>query len=84
MAKILDIMLSELSEMLENKGITLSVSNEVKDILICDAMAEHLGARPLRRLIGRKIEDKLSDIIIRGSYKDNLSIVLKDGEICCE
>ena len=84
MAKILDIMLSELSEMLENKGITLSVSDEVKDILICDAMAEHLGARPLRRLIGRKIEDKLSDIIIRGSYKDNLSIVLKDGEICCE
>lgn len=84
MAKILDIMLSELSEMLEGKGIELCVSQDVKDILIKSAIDEHLGARPLRRLIGRRIEDKLSDIIIRGSYKDKISIVLKDGEICCE
>ena len=84
MTKILDIMLLELSEMLENKGIKLSVSDEVKEMLIEDAISEHLGARPLRRLIGRRIEDKLSDIIIRGSYNDNISIVLKDGEIGCE
>jgi hypothetical protein len=36
------------------------------------------------RLIGRKIEDKLSDIIIRGSYKENLFITMKNGEIICE
>ena len=84
MEKVLDIMLSELSEMLENKGIKLSVSEEVKKSIVNDAMAEHLGARPLRRLIGRKIEDKLSDIIISGSYKDTVTITQKDGEIVCE
>ncbi len=84
MRKILDIMLSELSEMLESKGITLSVTDSVKELLVAEAVREHLGARPLRRLIGRKIEDKLSNIIISGSYKDKVTITEKDGEIICE
>ena len=84
MKEILELMLSELSEMLENKGISLSVTDEVKDILVNEAVREHLGARPLRRLIGRKIEDKIADIIISGSYKNEVTITMKDGEIICE
>ena len=84
LTKILEIMLGELSEMLEIKGIKLSVDENVKSFLVEEAQKEHLGARPLRRLIGRKIEDKLSDIIIRGSYKENLFITMKNGEIICE
>ena len=84
LTKILEIMLSELSEMLKNKGIKLSVDENVKVFLVEEAIKERLGARPLRRLIGRKIEDKLSDIIIRGSYKEHISITMKDGEIICE
>ena len=84
LTNILEIMLSELSEMLENKGIKLSVDENVKSFLVEEALKERLGARPLRRLIGRKIEDKLSDIIIRGSYKENLFITMKNGEIICE
>ena len=82
--KVLDIMLGELSEMLENKGITLSVSDEVCEAIVNEALKEHLGARPLRRIIGRKIEDKIADIIISGAYKDSVNITLKDGEIVCE
>ncbi len=84
MKEILELMLSELSEMLENKGIALSVTDEVKELLVNDAVREHLGARPLRRLIGRKIEDKIADIIISGSYKNEVTILMKDGEIICE
>ena len=84
MKEILDIMLCELSEMLVNKGIKLTVADEVKELLVDEAVREHLGARPLRRLIGRKIEDKLSDIIISGSYKSEVNITEKDGEIVCE
>ena len=84
MKKILEIMLSELSEMLETKGITLSVDENVKEIIVDEAVREHLGARPLRRLIGRKIEDKLADIIISGSYKNKVTVTEKDGEIVCE
>lgn len=84
MKEILELMLSELSEMLENKGIALSVTDEVKELLVNEAVREHLGARPLRRLIGRKIEDKIADIIISGSYKNKVTILMKDGEIICE
>ena len=84
MKKILDIMLGELSEMLENKGITLSVTDEVCEAIVSEASKEHLGARPLRRIIGRKIEDKLADIIISGTYKNAVNVTLKDGEIVCE
>jgi len=83
MIQILNIMPGELSEMLENKGIRLTVSDEVKEVLTEEAVKEHLGARPLRRLIGRKIEDKLSDMIISGSYKENITVTLEDGEIVC-
>ncbi len=84
MKEILEIMLSELSEMLEGKGISLSVDEKVKELIVSEAVREHLGARPLRRLIGRKIEDKLADIIIGGSYKSNVTVTEKDGEIVCE
>ena len=84
MGKILDIMLGELSQMLEGKGISLCVSDEVKGMIVDEAIKEHLGARPLRRLISRKIEDKLSEMIIGGNYKTTISIIQKDGEIVCE
>ena len=84
MSKILDLMLSELSEMLDGKGIKLSVSESVKEMLVDEAISEHLGARPLRRLISRKIEDKLSEMIIRGNHKGSVAITEKDGEIICE
>ncbi len=84
MSKILDLMLGELSDMLEGKGIRLSVSEAVKKMLVSEAIEEHLGARPLRRLISRKIEDKLSEMIIRGIHKGSVTITEKDGEIVCE
>ncbi len=84
MEKILDLMLSELTEILEGKGIRLTVSDAVKEILVSEAAEEHLGARPLRRLISRKIEDKLSEMIIRGNHTGSVSIIEKDGEIVCE
>ena len=84
MKKILDIMLGELAQMLEGKGISLSVSDDVKQLIVDEAIKEHLGARPLRRLISRKIEDKLSEMIIGGNYKTTISIMQKDGEIICE
>ena len=84
MRKILGLMLDELSDMLDGKSIKLSVSDNAKDLLVSEAVEEHLGARPLRRLISRKIEDKLSEMIIRGNHNGNVSITEKDGEIVCE
>ena len=84
MGEILELMLSELTDILDGKGIKLTVTDEVKSTLVSEAVNEHLGARPLRRLISRNIEDKISEMIISGSHKGSVTIKEKDGEIICE
>ena len=84
MLGILDIMLGELNEMLAEKGMSLVAGDEVREKLVDEAAAKHMGARPLRRLIERKIEDKLSDIIIRGGRPKKITAAVSDGEIVCE
>ena len=84
MLSILDIMIGELNEMLAEKGMSLVAEDAVREMLVTEAAAEHMGARPLRRLIERKIEDKLSDIIIRGGRPKKITAAVSDGEIVCE
>ena len=84
MIKVLDIMLDELNSMLKEKGMELSVTDEVREYIADKAMKEHLGARPIRRIIAREIEDKLSEIIITGVKKEKICAAMADGEIKCE
>ena len=45
------------------------------------------GARPLRRIIQQKVEDKLSDLVLAGEFADGASILVDvgvDGEITLE
>ena len=79
--RILDLMLSDLNDMLAEKGMGLEVSPEAKELLLERGYDERLGARPLRRAISRNLQDKLADIIISGERKEKLRAVVKDGEI---
>ena len=84
MIKVLDIMLDELNSMLKEKGMELNATDEVREYIADKAMKEHLGARPIRRIIAREIEDKLSEIIITGVKKEKICAAMADGEIKCE
>lgn len=81
--KIAEIMLSSLSSMLEEKGMKLCVTDDAKSYLAKNGCDERNGARPMRRLISSKIEDKIAEAIIRGRLKpgDTCTIGLKDDEI---
>ena len=39
------------------------------------------GARPLRRVVGSEIEDRLAELIIRGERREEVEFVLENGEI---
>jgi ATP-dependent Clp protease ATP-binding subunit ClpA len=45
-----------------------------------------MGARPLKRVIQNKVEDRLSDALLAGEFKDGDSVVVmvRDGEIVLE
>ena len=84
--QIVDLMLKDLFKRLNEREFSVEVTDEVKDHLAEAGYSEAYGARPLRRLIQRKIEDMLAEEILSGKYSpgDTIKLVLVDGKITCE
>lgn len=64
-AKVCDLFLASLVKRLGQRGIELHVSSAAKDELVREGYDEVYGARPLRRVIQRRIEDALSEEILQ-------------------
>jgi ATP-dependent Clp protease ATP-binding subunit ClpC len=58
------------------KGIKLVVTETAKDYLGAKGYDEVFGARPLRRTIQDTVEDKLSEDLLRGCFKDGDTVVI--------
>ena len=63
--KICDIMIKEVSKRVEAKQILLSVDDKVKTKLTREGYNPLFGARPLRRLVTKYIEDLISENILK-------------------
>ncbi len=83
MHEIVDLMLSEVSSNLIEKGISLDMTDEAKAWLAEKGYDPQFGARPLRRLIQDSVEDKLSDAILNGDLNpgDTAEVGIAEGEI---
>ncbi|MEE2656254.1 MAG: ATP-dependent Clp protease ATP-binding subunit [Chloroflexota bacterium] len=82
--KIVDLMLDQVQKEVKDQEMTMVVTEAAKAKLAEDGYDPHLGARPLRRLIQSKIEDKLSEEILSGKYVIGDRIILDvddEGEI---
>jgi ATP-dependent Clp protease ATP-binding subunit ClpC len=84
--QIVDLMLKDLFKRLAEKELSVEVTDEVKDHLAENGYSEAYGARPLRRLIQRKMEDSLAEEILSGKYApgDTIKVTLVDGKISFE
>jgi ATP-dependent Clp protease ATP-binding subunit ClpC len=84
--QIVDLQLAKVEERLKDRDIHLDVSNEVKDLIAEEGFSREFGARPLRRVIERKIETLLSEKILEGKITDGdlVSVTLKDNKIHME
>jgi ATP-dependent Clp protease ATP-binding subunit ClpC len=81
--KIVDLMLNTVAKQLAEKGIKLEVTDAAKDLLGEKGYDEVFGARPLRRVIQNMLEDKLSEDLLRGKFREGDTVVIdvKEGEI---
>ena len=79
-------MMKDLFKRLSERDLSIEVTDEVKDFLAKDGYSEAYGARPLRRLIQRKIEDQLAEEILTNAYEagDVILLKLKDEKIVFE
>lgn len=84
--QIVDLMLKDLFKRLAERELSVEVTDEVKDHLAKNGYSEAYGARPLRRLIQRRIEDMLAEEILSGKYSSGDTIVIKlvDDKIAFE
>ncbi|MBQ7829685.1 MAG: AAA family ATPase [Clostridia bacterium] len=81
--EIAKIMLSQLADVLAEKGMSLKYDDEVAKTVAQGSFSEKYGARNMRRYIQKHIEDKLAEKIISdytGSYTKVL-LTVENGEI---
>jgi ATP-dependent Clp protease ATP-binding subunit ClpC len=78
--EIVDLMLVSVTKQMEEKGITLEVTETAKDLLGRKGYDEVFGARPLRRTIQDLIEDRLSEDLLRASFHDGDTVVVDLAE----
>ena len=83
---IADIMLAELQQSLEGRGIAFTWNESVKDYLVKKSYSVAYGARNLRRAIQTDLEDPIAERIIK-SYVDpfrSIKATCEDGTIKLE
>ena len=79
--QIVDLMIAGLDERLKAKDMGIELTQAAKDLLAARGYDPLLGARPLRRVIQREIEDSLSERILFNELKAGEIIVVDvEGE----
>ena len=81
--QIVDLELAKVATRLEAYSITLQASEAARVLLAELGYDPEMGARPLRRVIQSKVEDRLSDALLTGEFADgdSISVDVADGEL---
>ena len=82
-SKIVDIQLSKLENTLAKHNIKLSLDSKAREWLSTEGYDPIYGARPLKRLIQKEIQNQLAKKLIAGETKDGdeIKITLESGSI---
>ena len=83
MMKIVGKFLVELKNMVSNKTVDITVSDEALDYLVEKGFDKRMGARPLQRVIDKEIKRPLSRELLFGSLKNggSLTVDISNDEI---
>ena len=74
--KIVDLMLNSLRKRLEDKQLSLTVTDAAKDYIIANGYDVNYGARPLKRWIQQKVETLLARKIIAEDLAPNTMLTV--------
>jgi ATP-dependent Clp protease ATP-binding subunit ClpC len=81
--KIVDIQLGYLKPRLDEHELKLEMTEAAKEKLATEGYDKNLGARPLKRVMQRVIEDPLSEGVLSGEFKRGSTLIadVVEGEI---
>ncbi len=76
MGGIIEIQLGLLAKRLAARKITVDLDDAAKDWLASEGYDPVFGARPLKRVIQRSLQDRLAEMILAGEVKDGARVVV--------
>ncbi len=68
--QIVEIQINRLLARLEDRHITLELSDEAKELLANEGYDPQFGARPLKRVVQRTVENQIARAILAGTIRD--------------
>jgi ATP-dependent Clp protease ATP-binding subunit ClpB len=83
MSKIVDIQMERLQKLLADRNITIDLNDQARSWLANRGYDPAYGARPLKRVIQRHVQDPLAEQILAGRIKDGetVKITVRDGDL---
>jgi ATP-dependent Clp protease ATP-binding subunit ClpB len=83
MRRIVDIQLKQLQKLLDERKIVLEVDEQAKMWLANTGYDPVYGARPLKRVIQRHLQNPLATMLLSGTVKDGdtVSVTVRDGQL---
>ncbi|MBM6579760.1 ATP-dependent chaperone ClpB [Microvirga sp. BT689] len=79
MGAIVDIQLGRLQKLLEDRKITLELDGDARAWLADKGYDPAYGARPLKRVIQKHVQDPLAELILAGEIKDGETVPVHAG-----
>ena len=80
MAGILDIQLARLEQRLADRRIGISIDDTARDWLAREGYEPAFGARPLKRVLQKQLQNRLADGLLDGSIRDGDTVEVRgDG-----
>jgi ATP-dependent Clp protease ATP-binding subunit ClpB len=80
MTKIVDIQMVRLAKLLEERKITIALDPSAREWLADKGWDPAYGARPLKRVIQKAVQDPLAELILSGTVKDGDRVTISAGK----
>ncbi len=79
MGRIVDIQIERLQKLLEDRKIAITLDAKAREWLAEKGYDPAYGARPLKRVIQRSVQDPLAELILSGGIKDGEKVKVSAG-----
>jgi ATP-dependent Clp protease ATP-binding subunit ClpB len=79
MDKIVDIQMARLARLLADRKIAIELDDKARRWLADAGYDPVYGARPLKRVIQKELQDPLADLILAGKVKDGETLEISAG-----
>jgi len=80
MSRIVDIQMGRLQKLLDDRKITITLEPGARDWLADKGWDPAYGARPLKRVIQKSVQDPLAEMILAGTIKDGEKVTVSAGK----